>query len=472
MLKVRNTIIYLFIVIFLQLISGQGKANTKTGLIISSEYFSKPIPCVSSWYDPIKRATTFGRPLEPDTIINFSSKTSSDTLVLNINKKTNRGPCFGTFRETERLYDGYVVHFKADPVDKECANYVSHAFLIPFASRPDTKFLLRLYHGPIYKGELPIDLEKIGTKTKISTLEKENLKQIYNKINNEMASLHRAKKMADFLNHPEFEKAKPLYDTCMLYKQFGDNHEYYSKESFCMCIAQKFSYGNQIPNEELNVYVKNFETLLNTKSTKSDTFYPHSINSCEGCRHKRRNRDLRDHCVGPGIEVGKYITKSAGAVQVASGESYRVILKAFLDNNYSSIKKDMLFKNFFIDYIQAYSDLCGQKHIRNGVHRKTTKWNEELLTGFKVGLEETHEIYIDSRYVKLFDQYSSDVSRYYLVKFLSGDAIANMKKTMDSMIKIVQATVAARLVLNNHLGNKCANQDVRMVYERLLKYHH
>ena len=167
MSKIHCIVLFVIIVTIPGFTSGYAEAGSP----VVSEYFAKPIPCVSSWYDPIKRATG-PRPLEPDTAVLLSSNAGDKTLALDIQKKTNRGPCFGTFRETERLYDGYVVHLKSDAVQGQCPNYVNHAFLIPYFYYPDTQFLLRLFDGPVYKGELLIDLKKVGKKTTLSISEK------------------------------------------------------------------------------------------------------------------------------------------------------------------------------------------------------------------------------------------------------------------------------------------------------------
>lgn len=465
MLKIYCTAVV--IMTLFGLTTGYADTGSNPEALIAADYFTAPIPAVSSWYDPVKRAVSQG-PLKPDTTIVFSSKAGDKTLVFDILKKTKRGPCFGTFREIERVYNGYVVHFKSDPVQKECKSAVNHAFLIPTYWRPETEFLLRLYDGPVYKGELSVDLKKIGKRTILPVSEKEKFKQIYYKIEDEMTSLHRAKKMNDFMNHPDYEKAKPLFDTCMDYKMRGENHEKFTKEGFCLCIAQKFAFGDQLPDEELDYYAQDFDALLRTKDEQSDMFYANSINNCESCKYTTENRDLKGHCTGVGIEIGKFSVKLSGAQFLITQENYTRLLDKLLSNDYRRIRRDLLFKNFFIDYLQVYSASCGKKHISSRVYRKTERWTEDQNTGFEIGPKQIYELYIDTRYVALFDRYSDEVNQYYKAKFLSGDAMLNLMKTMEGIKKEVYSNLDARLVICRHIGQGCMSEPVQDVYKKLL----
>jgi hypothetical protein len=446
-----------------------GYANTESNpnSLIIPDYFTSPIPAVSSWYDPMKRIGTQG-PLKPDTTFVFSSKPGDTQLAFEIEKLTRRGPCFGTFRESERLYNGYVVHFKSDPARKKCENTVNHAFLIPTYWRPETEFLLRLYDGPVYKGELRVDLKKIGKKTIITVSEKEKLKQIYKKIEDEMTSLHRAKKMNDFMNHPDYEKAKPLYDTCMDYKMKAEGHRAFTKEGYCLCIAQKFAYGDQLSDEELDHYAQDFDALLRTKDEQSDMFYASAINNCKNCRYKTENRDLKGFCTGAGLEIGKYSNTPSSGKILTTEDNYTHLLDKLLSDDYKSVRKDLVFKNFFVDYLQTYSASCGKKHISNGVYRKTKHWTEDQNTGFKIGPEQVYELYVDNRYVSLFDRYSNEINQYYKAKFLSGNAMLNLMKTMEGIKKEVFSNLDARLVIRRHMGQGCTSEPVKKVYDRLL----
>jgi hypothetical protein len=67
-----------------------------------------------------------------------------------------------------------------------------------------------------------------------------------------------------------------------------------------------------------------------------------------------------------------------------NGRNYTRILNAFLRGDYHSIEKDILLKNFFIDYLQAYSDWCGAKYIKKGVYRKRTEWKVGPNTGAQI----------------------------------------------------------------------------------------
>ncbi|WP_020588252.1 hypothetical protein [Desulfobacter curvatus] len=154
--------------------AGYAGENQEDSIIVS-DYFADPIPSKTSWLD---RRIGSKEKIEFDAIVTLASKPGDKNLSLNIKKLTNRGPCFGTLHETERLYGGYVIHFEVDPVQKDCADYVSHAFLIPSSWDPDTQFFLNLYDGPVRKGQVWINLTKIGKKTKISVSEKKKLKKI------------------------------------------------------------------------------------------------------------------------------------------------------------------------------------------------------------------------------------------------------------------------------------------------------
>ena len=110
-----------------------------------------------------------------------------------------------------------------------------------------------------------------------------------------------------------------------------------------------------------------------------------------------------------------------------NGRNYTRILNAFLRGDYHSIEKGILLKRFFIDYLQAYSDWCGAKYIKKGVYRKRTEWKVDPNTGAQIGLTEVKEIYLDYRYVEIFDRYLQEVNLFDKKRLLSDGLFFNLQ---------------------------------------------
>ena len=469
-------IIIAVICIFSGLAVGYAGENREDSIIVS-DYFTDPIPSKTSWLD---RRIGSGNKIEFDAIVTLASKPKDKNISLNIEKLTNRGPCFGTLHEAERLYDGYVIHFEADPVQKECVDYVNHAFLIPSGWDPDTEFYLLLYDGPVRKGHITINLKKVGKKTKIPISEKEKLRKIFDELKNKMTSLHRSKKMLDFMNNPEYEKARPLYEACMSYKINREGDNSYLKSSYCQCITEKFAFGGKLPDEEIAVYTKNFGELLKTTESKPDVFYPSTVNTCLDCGYTLDNRDLASYCVGPGPELNtafsyyyrqKEKNKDTPIFTMPSADDYKLIVDALLNEKYNTIKKDLVYKHFYIEFIAAYSTWC-EKCIGDGVDRTKYEWKEDEA-GFQVGPKWETRIVIETPYIKTYDRYANDVRWDVFNAILSGNAfklLSNINELNKFGKMATKSFVECRLYLNDFLNSDkgCMSDSVQKVYKGLL----
>ena len=88
-----------------------------------------------------------------------------------------------------------------------------------------------------------------------------------------------------------------------------------------------------------------------------------------------------------------------------------------------------------------------------------------------MGLTEVHELYIGYRYVDTFDRYLKEVNSYEASQLLSMKLLSNVRKMMKVVRKMGNDAIASRLLLNNHMGNKCPAKEVKTVYEGVLKIH-
>ncbi|WP_020588766.1 hypothetical protein [Desulfobacter curvatus] len=238
--------------------------------------------------------------------------------------------------------------------------------------------------------------------------------------------------------------------------------------------------GGKLPDEELAVYINDFGELLKTRESKPDVFYPSTVNTCIGCGNTSDNRDLEKYCVGPGPELNTAVSyyhrqkmkeKNPPVFTMPSAEDYKRIVDALLNGKYNSIKKDLIYKRFYVDFIAAYSNWC-EKCIGDGEARTTYEWKEDEA-GFKVGNESESRIVIGRPYIEAYDRYVSDVKRDILNIILTEKGLkvlTNMKELNKFGKMLTKSYVECRLYLNDFLNSDkgCMSDSVQTVYKGLL----
>jgi hypothetical protein len=261
----------------------------------------------------------------------------------------------------------------------------------------------------------------------------------------------------------------------MKYKTGREGSRVFLKSSFCQCIAEKFAFGGKLPDEEVSVYINDFGELLRTKETQSDVFYPYSVNTCFSCGSTLYNTDLKPYCIGPGPELGTGVSyyhrnkekNNDPGIILPTPKDYEKIITAILNGQYNTIKTDLVYKHFYVAFIQAYSDWC-KKCMGAAEVRKTFTWEEQ--DGIQIGPTWEREITIEIPYIDTFDRYISDIDKNVLTTVLSGKLHANMGEMITFGKKAAKSVVECRLFLNNYLkgGKDCSSESTQTVYKGLL----
>ncbi|MBW2737828.1 MAG: hypothetical protein JRE64_03045 [Deltaproteobacteria bacterium] len=368
-----------------------------------------------------------------------ADRRSDGKLVLKV-RIADSGNCVVDLVE-DRLYaDGYLIKLSAD-ADADCGNErITRGYLHPYSPKDRKWPYLEMYND---EGEVVASGALDGIKG--------GLPGLHPDLSRGLGKTIKALEKEIMLAKLKAIKPQTLYTQCRILEYEWDNA---GEIEWCLCLDEQ--YRKKLSTEEYENAVKNylnFHRLAGKDPRVSgDWRYNNVGNYCRECReNKYRGCLLRDD-IAP------------------NARNYTRLLNAFLNGDYGSIKKDMLYKNFFVDYIHAYSDWCG-KSITKGVYRATRSWKEDPNTGLQVTPTELQELYIDYRYVEIYDQYLAQVNRYDTLRFLTGEFGTLIMGFLKSMLKEADNAVGARLVLNNHLNEGCSSPSVKKVYEGLLITH-
>lgn len=230
-------------------------------------------------------------------------------------------------------------------------------------------------------------------------------------------------------------------------------------DTWCQC--QNDYYANLLNDTDWEKYTFDYFALERAKDSQSST----PANSYA------RNIQLGDsHCRTCKENDYKGCLRNDG--HTPTPESYSKMLNDLRDGVFGEIPKNILYKNFFVDYVNGYSAFCGDR-ISDYSDRTITStewksvnhiWWEGDTTIFKVR--------VDNRLFADFERYEDQVSddlKYgfgwdLLTGMFQGDASAT------TIGKAIKRTVGPMAFMRTHLSGRCEAPDVAATYENLYRF--
>ncbi|MEO0575009.1 MAG: hypothetical protein AAF004_06060 [Pseudomonadota bacterium] len=230
-------------------------------------------------------------------------------------------------------------------------------------------------------------------------------------------------------------------------------------EQWCQC--QNDYYAELLTDADWNTYSEDYYALQRAKSSQRSTppnsyerFVKLGDAHCQKCMANDYQGCLNDD--------GR--TPSTGA--------YARILSNLRDGQFEDLQNDLLFKNFYVNYVVGYSAYCGDR-IQNYVD-KTVTWTEWQGTDhiwYQTG-QTTNVTRIDARLVDNYKDYEKRSSRASIKDLGEGYLEARKRNELptqlfrDTVSKIVEPVVFMR----RHLQGQCDTPDVRTAYENLYRF--
>jgi hypothetical protein len=366
-----------------------------------------------------------------------ADRRSDGKLVLQV-RTTDSGQCIVDLIEDSFFADGYVVKLSADS-NADCGNKrITRGYLHPYTPKERMWPHLKLFND---EGELVASGPLDGIKGGLPGLHPDLCRGLEEKISASEKEIMLAKLKAI--------QPQTLYTQCRILEYSWDN---VNEVGWCLCLDEQYreKLSSAEYNNAVNDYLSFHRLTVKNPSESGDWRYTNVGNYCRECYENKYKGCLQ------------------GDDNAPNSRNYTRILTAFQNGSHDSIKKDMLYKNFFVDYIHAYSDWCG-KSITDGIYRERRSWEEDRNTGIQVGQTQVQKVSIGSRYVNIYDQYLDEVNRYDKLRFITGDFGTTIQGFLKSALKETDNAVGARLVLNNHLNQGCSSPEVQKVYQGLLE---
>ena len=230
-------------------------------------------------------------------------------------------------------------------------------------------------------------------------------------------------------------------------------------EAWCQC--QNDYYNELLTDADWETYSQDYyalrERVNDQRSTPPNSYERYVKLGPAHCRTCKAN-DYRG-CLS---DDGR--TPSTGA--------FARLLGDLRDGQFDAIDNTMLFKTFFVHYVNGYSAFCADR-IDNYVDR-TVVWQEWLVSEYsRIQTDEQVNVTrIAARLAPTYDQYQEQVSRRRVVELGNDYLEARRRQELpfelfgDAVKQIVEPVTFMR----EHLEGRCDTAEVAAAYENLFRF--
>ena len=229
-----------------------------------------------------------------------------------------------------------------------------------------------------------------------------------------------------------------------------------SNRMWCQCLGEHFL--ETLSADKYSAAVADYNTfhkkLNQDPSETGDWSYNEVINQCQSCGQNNYAGCLPSDDKTP------------------NKRTYSKLLSDLKDD--SPIVKDLLYAQFYLDYLKIYSDQCGE-HMSSGVERTNTNQSVNSY-GDAVGPAITSVIKIESANIVPYDRHKRALNNERmknLIKPLDRAETKNfLAKSLQKSIDRTKYLFERIIVLREHMAAGCTSGDVKTVYRRLYDLEH
>ncbi|MEM7763078.1 MAG: hypothetical protein AAF290_03295 [Pseudomonadota bacterium] len=371
--------------------------------------------------------------------------------------------CVGDLMESHRSEDGYLLHLKVAPGTGEgCEPRVTRGLLFPIAFDEDAssrRLMLRLYD----------DLGRLITATRFESralqakqLDQAKLRSLFSVVSameNNSEDARRRDKLANLQALPEYPQLAPFYNSCS--QASASNPSVGNAEYYCVCMTYKFGVGERVPRAELAGYARDFSTLVQRASLYNDDnkIYNRLGEVCRRCSNP-------DRTLHPDCDSLDAVMVSPNTFAGMIGQLEKDILRLETSDFYK--------ENFFIIYLQAYSNYC-ENEIENPIpfDYVVTEYTTDPYAGTFANEVQRDRTYVERRHAQRYKAIYDKHAKMDPDKFIG--AISQMAVTSEADLRRLQSDVSARVRIETekrrsvqaHLEAGCRSAAVQRVYRRL-----
>lgn len=185
----------------------------------------------------------------------------------------------------------------------------------------------------------------------------------------------------------------------------------------------------------------------------------YALNKLEGIQteansYTRHLQVANSHCISCKEDNYKGCVKGEGQI-----DKYKDLAENISTGQFQSVRKDILYKAFFADFIKGYSDHCSP-HIREGMVETHIYEDAVLGTG-------GYRREIESKFFNSYIQYSKDLANNFMLEIMGKAIEAATEQNPMLMMEIGFDVVSRDAFMSQHLAGKCQTPQVRALHTNL-----